>query len=203
VCQKTDYLTFALTISFIEFLFITIIQMFSGFLTSKSHIKYTPLEQQNTLEKSYIAAVTRNWRDVINIPTEHCTPLVCLSAISQNGKAIKYIRATNLTPELCLAAVMQNGMALMYSTANAINQDLFLAAINQNGKSIGYIPSDDITSEMCFAAVEQNGMALGYIPEEALPSVIVGRRIPSGTGFKYTKDGASILREQEEEEETA
>jgi len=35
------------------------------------------------------------------------------------------------------------------------------------------------------------------------PSVIVGRRIPSGTGFKYTKDGASILREQEQEEETA
>ena len=35
------------------------------------------------------------------------------------------------------------------------------------------------------------------------PSVIVGKRIPSGTGFKYTKDGARILREQEQEEETA
>jgi len=35
------------------------------------------------------------------------------------------------------------------------------------------------------------------------PSVIVGRRIPSGTGFKYTKEGAGILREQEQEEETA
>ena len=35
------------------------------------------------------------------------------------------------------------------------------------------------------------------------PSVIVGRRIPSGTGFKYTKEGAAILREQEQEEETA
>ena len=35
------------------------------------------------------------------------------------------------------------------------------------------------------------------------PSVIVGKRIPSGTGFKYTEDGARILREKEQEEETA
>ena len=35
------------------------------------------------------------------------------------------------------------------------------------------------------------------------PSVIVGKRIPSGTGFKYTEDGATILREEKQEEEAA
>jgi len=35
------------------------------------------------------------------------------------------------------------------------------------------------------------------------PSVIVGKRIPSGTGFKYTKEGADILRKEQQKEEAA
>jgi len=35
------------------------------------------------------------------------------------------------------------------------------------------------------------------------PSVIVGKRIPLGTGFKYTKEGADILRKEQQKEEAA
>lgn len=113
----------------------------------------------NAADCGYIDTVSKDGREIKNVPTADLSHEICMKAVCQNGLAIKDIPKELHSPQLALQAVRQNVSALMYVEQT---QSLCDIAVETDGLALQYINDVYKTADLCKIAVQNNVYAIQW-----------------------------------------